>query len=107
MFALPPTLRLALLPLLPAAVPTIYRASLGQRRPFHSAASAQAYDCGYLLHPQDLPDGTECGSPMWIGWMDAEDARAARDELRAEHVAAADDVGEYAATHLREIGVHL
>lgn len=99
-----PVMAFALLPLT-AGLPKTYQARQGWRRTFASAADAAAYDAAYLAYPK-VPNA-EPGTPASMAWHDAEEDRAKRDEIRAEHFAEADEVGEYAATHLREIGVHL
>lgn len=83
-----PTIAFALAPVwLP--LPTTYRAALGRRRVFPSAAAAAAYEWGYSCYPKAYAG--ERGTPESIGWMDAKDA--------AEGAAGMDDMAEWARSH--------
>ena len=78
------------------ALPVLYRASTGQKRPFHTVQAAQAYDAGWQAFP--APTHAECGSPAWMGWADHRDAAAGADAM--------DDALVWASSHGADIGLH-
>lgn len=70
-----------------ALAPPAYAAKLGKRPPFCSERDATAYDLGFqqfALRPRTKVPWP--GTPMWRGWMDAQEQQL---QLNAERAAQA------------------